>query len=104
VPDEQVVVGCVGRLSVATRGQAGPGEVLLRVRGGIEAYLAWSDAPLARGAGVLVVGLRSPRTVEVVTWDDPQAALPPLTAQRQELQPGQRAEPELLSDDPHDAH
>ena len=75
--DEQVVLGCVGRLLVGTRGPDGQGEVLLRVRGGTEAYLAWSDERLAKGASVLVVGLRAPRTVEVVPWD---GALPPLPA------------------------
>jgi hypothetical protein len=40
------LVGCVGSLIVATRGDAGAGEVLLNVRGAKEAYLAWSDQPL----------------------------------------------------------
>lgn len=64
-------VGCVGRLTVATRGARGPGEVLIGIRGGTEAYLAWSDEPLPRGTTVLVVGSRGARTVEVVVWSDP---------------------------------
>ena len=62
------VVGCVGSLIVATRGVAGPGEVLLTVRGAKEAYLAWSDQPLPRGTEVLVIDIRGARTVLVEPW------------------------------------
>ena len=48
-------VGRVGVLTVATRGSAGPGEVLIKIRGGSEAFLAWSEKPLPRGATVLVI-------------------------------------------------
>ncbi|CAO5227720.1 conserved hypothetical protein [Frankia sp. AgKG'84/4] len=67
------VVGLVGDLVVATRGEGGPGEVAVRVRGGIETFLAWSETPLPRGASVLVIGSRGPRTVEVVPWLSPTA-------------------------------
>jgi hypothetical protein len=62
------VVGCVGSLIVATRGVAGPGEVLLNVRGSKEAYLAWSDQPLPRGTEVLVIDIRGARSVLVEPW------------------------------------
>jgi len=62
------VVGCVGSLIVATRGEAGPGEVLLTVRGSKEAYLAWSDQPLPRGTEVLVIDIRGARTLLVEPW------------------------------------
>ena len=62
------LVGCVGSLVVATRGSAGPGEVLLTVQGSKEAYLAWSDQPLPRGHKVLVVETRGARTVVVEPW------------------------------------
>jgi membrane protein implicated in regulation of membrane protease activity len=62
------VIGCVGSLIVATRGAAGAGEVLLRVRGTKEAYLAWSEQPLPRGTEVLVIDVRSARTVVVEPW------------------------------------
>jgi membrane protein implicated in regulation of membrane protease activity len=62
------VVGCVGTLIVATRGVAGSGEVLLTVRGTKEAYLAWSEQPLPKGAEVLVIGVRGARTVPVEPW------------------------------------
>jgi hypothetical protein len=58
-------VGRGGVLSVATRGAAGPGEVVLKIRGGTETYLAWSDEPLARGAAVVVVESHGARTVAV---------------------------------------
>jgi hypothetical protein len=66
------VLGCDGKLTVATRGRDGPGEVLIQTRGGTEAYLAWSERPLARGTGVLVVNSRGERSVDVMEW--PQSA------------------------------
>jgi hypothetical protein len=68
-PDDSVV-GCPGRLTVATRGAGGPGEVLVTVRGGTEAYLAWSEQPLVRGTAVLVFNSRGERTVDVMEWPD----------------------------------
>jgi hypothetical protein len=62
------VIGRVGALVVATRGEGGPGEVTLRIRGGTETFLALSDTPLPRGTSVLVIGSCGPRTVEVVPW------------------------------------
>ncbi len=62
------VVGRVGALIVATRGNGGAGEVLLTVRGSKEAFLAWSDKPLPKGTKVLVVEVRGPRTVTVEPW------------------------------------
>lgn len=67
--DDDPVLGCVGRVVVATRGADGPGEILVGVRGGRETYLAWSREPLPQGAQVLVVDLRGARTVDVVAWD-----------------------------------
>ncbi|MET9494642.1 hypothetical protein [Streptomyces sp. NPDC006552] len=69
-PDE-AVVGCTGELVVGTRGAAGPGEVLVRVRGGTETFIAYSDHPLARGATVLVVDSLGHRQVSVMAWGDP---------------------------------
>jgi membrane protein implicated in regulation of membrane protease activity len=65
------VVGCVGTLVVATRGEDGAGEVMLTVRGSKEAYLAWSVEPLPKGAKVLVIDVRGARTVVVEPWHDP---------------------------------
>ncbi len=63
-------IGRVGVLSVATRGGDGPGEVLIKIRGGSEAFLAWSDKPLPRGATVLVIESRGARAVDVIEWKD----------------------------------
>jgi hypothetical protein len=68
---DEAVVGCTGELLIATRGPAGPGEVLVRVRGGSETFLAWSDEPLSRGTTVLVVESRGSRQVDVIAWVDP---------------------------------
>lgn len=68
---DDAVIGCTGELLVGTRGTAGPGEVLVRVRGGTEAFLAWSDEPLPKGSAVLVVESRGTRQVDVIAWGDP---------------------------------
>ena len=61
---DQDLVGTIGYLTVsitATR----PGEVLLPVRGGTEAYAAFCDEPLPKNARVVVVEARSARSVTV---------------------------------------
>ena len=63
--------GRVGVLLTGTRGADGPGEVLIRIRGGTETYLAFSESPIARGESVLVVESRGLRAVDVVAWVDP---------------------------------
>jgi len=63
---DEASIGCVGVLSVATRGDDGPGEVLIKIRGGSEAFLAWSDNPLPKGATVLVIESRGARAVDVI--------------------------------------
>ena len=70
------MIGCPGVLTVATRGAVGPGEVLVKIRGGRETYLAWSEQPLARGTKVLVFNSRGNRTVDVMEWSDPLDDLP----------------------------
>ena len=73
---DESALGSIGVLTIGTRGTAGPGEALLKVRGGTEAYIAWSTRPLPRGTKVLAVTARGPRTVEVVPWpEDPLDAL-----------------------------
>lgn len=71
VARDDAVIGRTGELLVGTRGTAGPGEVLVRIRGGTEAFLAWSDDPLPKGTTVLVVDSRGTRQVEVIEWADP---------------------------------
>ncbi len=64
-------IGCVGVITVATRGTAGPGEVLVRIRGGTESFIAWSPEPLPKGTTVLVIEERGTRAVDVSAWNDP---------------------------------
>jgi hypothetical protein len=70
VASDDSAIGCSGTVTVATRGAAGPGEVLVKVRGGTEAYLAWSEQPLAKGTRVLVFNTRGERTLDVMEWLD----------------------------------
>ncbi|MFI0236433.1 hypothetical protein [Streptomyces sp. NPDC016845] len=69
-PDE-AVVGCTGKLVVGTRGTDGPGEVLVRIRGGTETFIAYSEEPLIRETTVLVVESLGHREVTVMAWSDP---------------------------------
>ena len=64
------VVGATGSVIVATRGAAGPGEVMVTVGGSRECLIAYSDHPLPRGTAVLVVEKRGPLTVYVQQWPD----------------------------------
>lgn len=68
---DEALIGCIGRLIVATRGQLGPGEVVVSVRGGREALIAWSAEPLPKGTTVLVIESRGHRAVDVSAWNDP---------------------------------
>jgi hypothetical protein len=70
VAGDDSAVGTVGVLIIATRGQNGPGEVRVKIRGGSEVFLAWSPQPLPKGTTVLVTDYRGPRTVNVLEWDD----------------------------------
>jgi hypothetical protein len=79
VAHDEIVIGKIGVLTVATRGSAGPGEVQVRVRGGTEAFIAWSLEPLPKGTSVLVIESRGHRAVDVSTWDDPLADFPDVT-------------------------
>ena len=68
---DEALIGCIGKLVVATRGKAGPGEVVVSIRGGREALIAWSAEPLPKGATVLVIETRGHQTVDVSPWTDP---------------------------------
>lgn len=68
---DESAIGTVGVLTIATRGAAGPGEVRIRIRGGSENFLAWSEKPLPKGATVLIIDARGGRTVDVMEWTDP---------------------------------
>jgi hypothetical protein len=86
---EEEATGMVGVLTVATRGRLGPGEVRIRIRGGSEQFLAWSDGPLPRGATVLVTDVRGARAVGVVEWEDPLGDAPNLHGPAQNQRSGE---------------
>ncbi len=75
MPREESLIGSIGVLTVATRGPAGPGEVLVKIRGGSEAYIAWSPEPIAKGSTVLVIESHGARSVDVSEWADPLGPL-----------------------------
>jgi hypothetical protein len=61
---EESLLGKIGRVTVSIPAN-GPGEVLLPVRGGTEAFAAWSDEPIMRHRRVVVVDSISARSVFV---------------------------------------
>jgi hypothetical protein len=61
----------VGRIVTASRGDVGPGEVELRIRGGTEIFIARSREPIPVGDSVIVLASLGPLTVEVCPWADP---------------------------------
>ena len=72
---EPSLLGVVGRVTVSIP-PAGPGEVLLPVRGGTEAFAAWSDEPIPRHRRVVVVDALSARSVLVMPFDGPSSTHP----------------------------
>ena len=68
-------IGLAGRITTPTRGEDGPGEVEIRIRGGTETFIARSAEPLAKGQAVIVVQTLGPRTVIVLPWADPVESL-----------------------------
>jgi membrane protein implicated in regulation of membrane protease activity len=70
------IVGRRGTVTVDIGGGGTPGEVLVPVGGGTEAYLAYADEPIGRGAAVVVYELRGGRMVDVT----------PLSVQESEAQ------------------
>ena len=70
MPEESSLIGTRGRVT----GTIGPGligEVLISVRGGVEAFYAYPADPAERidmGTQVLVVDFEEPRTVYVQRW------------------------------------
>ena len=61
---DQGLLGTIGRVTVSIPTD-GPGEVLLPVRGGTEAFAAWSDEPIPRHSRIVVVECMSARSVIV---------------------------------------
>jgi hypothetical protein len=71
VAHDEALIGCIGVITVATRGPQGPGEVHCSIRGGSESFIAWSPEPLPKGTKVLIIESRGHRTVDVSAWSDP---------------------------------
>jgi membrane protein implicated in regulation of membrane protease activity len=63
--DREVLVGRTAHVSTAIPGGDKAGEVVVRVRGGSEAYIAFADQPIKAGAQVVVVDDRGARTLVV---------------------------------------
>ena len=61
---DQQLVGTIGHVSVPIT-SVRPGEVVLPLRGGTEAFAAFSDEPIGKHARVVVVECRSARSVTV---------------------------------------
>ena len=66
--EDSSAIGSVGILTVGTRGERGPGEVRIKIRGGSETFIAWSEQPLPKGATVLIIDARGRRAVDVMAW------------------------------------
>lgn len=69
------LVGRIGRVTVPIPA-AGPGEVMVPVRGGTEAYAAWADEPVQKHRAVVVVEVRSPRSVTVTPFPEADPIAP----------------------------
>ena len=63
--DDEVLVGRPAHVTVAIPGGARAGEVVVRVRGGSEAYIAYSETPIEAGEQVVVVDDRGARILVV---------------------------------------
>ena len=61
------VVGKTAHVTVAITGGARPGEVLVRVRGGSESYIAYADEPVDEGVQVVILADRGARSLMVVS-------------------------------------
>lgn len=68
-------IGRLGRLTVATRGADGPGEVVVPIRGGSETFTAYSAVPLHKDQQVYVAEDLGGRKVTVVAWGERQDPL-----------------------------
>lgn len=61
------LVGVVGRVTVPIPAD-GPGEIMVSVRGGTEAFAAWADRPIGKHAAVLVLERTAARSVIVTPF------------------------------------
>jgi len=68
--DRDRILGLIGRVTVSIPAR-GPGEVLLPIRGGSEAFAAWADEEIPRHSRVIVVDVLSARSVFVTPHGGP---------------------------------
>lgn len=61
---DQALVGTIGYVTLPITPE-GPGEVMLPVRGGTEAFAAFADEHIAKHSRIVVVECRSARSVTV---------------------------------------
>jgi hypothetical protein len=61
---DQSLLGSIGRVTVSIPA-GGPGEVMISVRGGTEAFAALADEPIQRHSRVVVVECVTARSVVV---------------------------------------
>jgi hypothetical protein len=64
-PEPVTVIGRSAYVTVAIPGGTKAGEVIIRVSGGTESYIAFADQPVEVGAQVVVVADRGARTLFV---------------------------------------
>jgi hypothetical protein len=65
--DGAELIGAIGRVTVPIPVE-GPGEVLISVRGGTEAFATWADQAIPKSARVMVVEALSGRSVVVTRY------------------------------------
>lgn len=63
------IVGSVGYVTTRIGGGARAGEVSVGLRGGSEAFIAYSSDAIERGATVVILGQRPGRVVDVTAVD-----------------------------------
>jgi hypothetical protein len=63
--DRPLEIGSRGILTIATRGEQGPGEVQVELNGASTTFIAYSDAPLERGTRVVIYDTFGGRRVNV---------------------------------------
>jgi membrane protein implicated in regulation of membrane protease activity len=65
--------GRLGRVTVPIP-ESGPGEIVVSIRGGTERFTAYAEEPIAKHLPVVIVGVRSARSVDVAPF--PEADTP----------------------------
>jgi hypothetical protein len=67
--DPDRLQGRIGRVTVPIP-RGGPGEIVVAIRGGTERFAAWCDEPVPKHASVVVVEVRSSRSVDVALFPE----------------------------------